>query len=74
MATLQLNVTIADADMPRVLAACKDTFNNPNMVEAEVSEVLRQHGIGLIQGMIHNYERKVAIAEAEALDPQITVT
>lgn len=73
MAILDLSVTISDADLPRLLTAARAVFGNPNMTEEEIVEQLRQHGIGLIQQMIRNYERKIAIAAAEALDPQIEV-
>lgn len=73
MSTLDLRVTVSDKDMPRLLAAARAVFGNPEMTEAEIVERIRQHGISLIKTMIANYERKAAIAAAEALDPQIEV-
>ncbi len=73
MAVLDLRVTVSDKDMPRLLAAARAVFGNPALTEPEIVEGIRQHGISLIKTMIANYERKVAIAQAEALDPQIEV-
>lgn len=74
MAILDLRVTVSDTDMPRLLAAARAVFGNDKLSEPEIVEGIRQHGISLIKTMIANYERKVAIAQAEALDPQIEVT
>lgn len=81
MAVINLSVTISDSDMPRLFAAARGAFGpvpdgqggTRDMSEAEVIEGIRQHGIGLIQQLVRNYERKVALAAAEALDPQIVV-
>lgn len=73
MATLNLSVTIADADMPRLLAAARGVFGE-NATEAEITEAIRQHGIQLMKQMVRNHERKAAITAAEALDPQIEVS
>lgn len=72
MAILDLGVMIADEDMPRLLAAARAVFGE-DKTEAEIVEGIRQHGIGLIRQLVRNYERKVAISQAEALDPQIEV-
>lgn len=74
MATLDLRVTVADADMPRLIEAARAVFGNDKLSEAEIVEGIRQHGISLIKTMIANYEKRVAIAQAEALDPQIEVS
>lgn len=73
MAVLDLRVTVADADMPRVLAAARAVFNNPAMTEAEMTELLRQYGIQQMRSMVGAYEKRLAVAAAEALDPQIEV-
>lgn len=72
MAILDLGVMVSDEDMPRLLAAARAVFGQ-DKTEAEIVESIRQHGISLIQQMVRNYERKIAIAQAEALDPQIEV-
>lgn len=72
MATLNLSVTVLDEDMPRLLAAARGVFG-AEASEAEIVEAIRQHGIGLIRQLVRNHERKIAISEAEALDPQIEV-
>lgn len=73
MAVLDLRVTVSNADMPRLLAAARAVFGE-NATEAEIVEAIRQHGIQLIGQMVRNHERKLAIAAAEALDPQIEVS
>ena len=73
MAVLDLSVTIKDADLPRLLDAAREAFNNPAMTQLEMTEVLRQYGINQMRQLVKNYERKAAIAQAEALDPQIEV-
>lgn len=72
MAVLDLRVTVSDKDMPRLLAAARAVFG-PDATEAEIVEAIRQHGIQLMTQMVRNYERRIAIAAAEALDPQIEV-
>lgn len=74
MAVLDLSITISDADLPRLMAAARAVFNNPDMTQAEMTEYLRQYGIQQMQQMVKNYERKVAMMQAEALDPQIEVS
>ena len=73
MATLNLSVNVSDADMPRLLAAARSVFGEA-AAEAEIVEAIRQHGIQLMRQMVRNHERKIAIAQAEALDPQIEVS
>lgn len=73
MAVLDLSITIADADLPRLITAARAVFGKPDMTQSEMTEYLRQYGINQMQQMVKNYERKVAIAQAEALDPQIEV-
>ena len=65
MATLNLSVTIADQDLPRLLEACRDVFGNPELTEAQMTEMLRQYGITQMTQLVHNYERKLAIKAAE---------
>lgn len=65
MATLNLSVTIADQDLPRLIAACRDVFGNPELTEAQIVEMLRQYGITQMTQLVHNYERRVAIKSAE---------
>lgn len=74
MAILDLRVNVTDSDMPRLMSAARAVFNNPAMTEAEVTEAIRQHGISLIKTMIANYEKRLAVAAAEALDPQVEVS
>lgn len=73
MITLDLSVTISEQNMGRLVAAARHVFGNEAMTEAEVTEAVRQHGIGLIKQMIKQYERGVAVAWAEGLDPDIEV-
>lgn len=65
MAVLNLSVTIDDADLPRLLAAAREVFGNPDLTEAQVTEMLRQYGINQMQQLVKNYERRAAIVAAE---------
>lgn len=65
MATLDLSVTISDADLPRLLAASRAVFGNQDLTVEQMTEMLRQYGIGQMHEMVRNYERKVAVAVAE---------
>lgn len=65
MAVLDLSVTIDDADLPRLIAAARDVFFDPNLTEAQITEMLRQYGIQQMQQLVKNYERRTAISAAE---------
>lgn len=65
MAVLNLSVTIADEDMPRLLAACREAFGNPELTEPQMTEMLRQYGMNQMSQLVHNYERKQAVSAAE---------
>jgi hypothetical protein len=73
MAVMNLSVTIADADLPRLLAAARSVFGD-QLGEPQVIEALRQHGIQQMRQLVHDYERRIAISQAEALVPQIEVS
>lgn len=77
MAVLDLSVTVADADYPRLIQAAKAAMIDrlpPNPTDAMVIEGIRQHGIQLMRSMVRNYEKGLAVAAAEALEPTIEVT
>lgn len=65
MAVLNLSVTIADEDIPRLVAAARDVFGNEALELPEITEMLRQYGISQMTQLVHNYERRVAIKSAE---------
>lgn len=65
MAVLDLRVTIADDDVPRLIAAARDVFGNPELELPQITEMLRQYGISQMTQLVHNYERKTAIVAAE---------
>lgn len=73
MAVLNLSVTIDDADLPRLLAAAREAFGNPELNEAQVTEMLRQYGINQMQQLVKNHERRIAIAAAESAAYDLTV-
>ena len=81
MAVLDLSVTVSDTDYPRLMAAAQGALGKVpdgeggqrDLTDAEVIEGIRQHGIGLMKQMVRDYERRIAIMQAEALDPQIEV-
>lgn len=74
MATLNLNVTIADEDVDRLVAAARDVFGNAELTLPEITEMLRQYGISQMTQLVHNYERRMAIAAAENASYTITVS
>lgn len=73
MPALNLSITIAEEDMPRVIAAARGVFGDDKTAD-DIVEAIRQHGIGLIRELVRNHERRLAIAAAEALDPQVQVS
>jgi hypothetical protein len=74
MAVLSLDITIDDDDLPRLLAACRVVFGNPTMTEAQMSETIREYGMGQLQEIVHNYERKLAVEAAEGATYSIAVS
>lgn len=73
MAHIDLGITIADPDYDRLMVAAKATFGL-DKTDDEIIESIRQAGISLIRELVSNYERRVAIAAAEALRPTIEVS
>jgi len=73
MAQINLTVVISDSDYQRLLTAARWVFGT-DKTEAEIVEAIRQHGIQLMRELVRNYERKIALAAAEALNPQIEVS
>lgn len=65
MAVLNMSITIDDADLPRLMAACRDVFGNPDLTQEAVTEMLRQYGVQQMQQLVKNYERRLAVAAAE---------
>lgn len=74
MAVLDLSVNIADADKARLFVAARAAFGDPNLTDAEVVEHLRQYGIDMMRQVVRNYEKGLAVAQAEALEPTIEVS
>lgn len=74
MAVVNLSITVADADVNRVLNAALATWNIPSATPAEAQERLRQEVIGIVRRIVYETERRVAKDAAEALDPQVNVT
>lgn len=74
MAVVNLSITVADADVSRVLDAARATWNIPAATPAEAQERLRQEVIGMIRRMVSETERRVALDAANALDPQVTIS
>lgn len=73
MTKLDLSVEIADADVARLMTAARAVFGD-SKTDAEIIEHLRQHGIGLMRQLVRDYERRVAIAQAESLEPTIEIS
>jgi hypothetical protein len=86
VATIPLSITVPDAQMARVQAACRASFGQvpdgtadpvtglPNLrdlTNQEIIERLRQSVITQIKTMVSNTERAAARAAAEALQPNV---
>lgn len=75
MATIPLTITVPDAQMSRVQAACRATFGQVDngagglrdMTNAEIIERLRQDVISMIKGMVFTREAEAKRAEAAAI-------
>jgi hypothetical protein len=82
MAIINLAITVPDAQMARVQAACRATFGQVDdglgglrdLTNAEIIERLRQGVIGQIKTMVARTERSAAIAAAEVLAPVVDAT
>lgn len=66
MTVLDLSVTIDDADYPRLITAAREVFSDPNLTEAQVTELMRQYAIQQMKQLVKNYEHRMAIAAAES--------
>jgi hypothetical protein len=66
MAILNLSVTVPDAQLPRVQAAARAAFEDPNMTNNQMIERIRQETISMIKGMVQRYEKGLLVAAAEA--------
>lgn len=74
MATINLSITVPDAQLPRVQTAARATFGRVDdgagglrdMTNAEIVERLRQEVISMIKQLAQRSERKAAVLAAEA--------
>ena len=82
MATINLSVTIPDAQLPRVQAAARGMFGQVDdgngglrdMTNNEVVARLKLETILMIKSIVHRYERSVLVAAAEAPIADIDAT
>lgn len=75
--TLDLRVTVSDADYPRLIAAARNTFKDEipqGASDDAIIELLRQYGIQQMRSIVYTYERMLAMKSAEALNPSIEVS
>lgn len=74
MATLNMNINIPDAQMPRIQAAARATYGQVpdglggmrEMTNPELTERMRQDFILTLKGMVQRYERQLLVQQAEA--------
>jgi hypothetical protein len=79
MAVVNLSITIPDAQMARVQAACRAAFGQVDdgaggfrdLTNAEIVERLRQGVITQIKTMVSRSEREAARIAAEAMQPTV---
>lgn len=82
MAVLNLSVTLADEDVPRLMNAARSVFPMPidetgkerQLTDEEVIEYLRQHGISLMRKLVRDFEREQARKAAETLEPVLSIS
>lgn len=72
MAIINLSVSVNDSDLPRLFTALRATWG-ADLTEEQLTEGLRQHGITLMKTTIKTYEKKLAQATADALDPAVDI-
>jgi len=63
MAVLNLSITIPDVQLPRIQEAARNAWGP--MTNAEIVERLRQETIQTLKGLVHRYERNLAVSTAE---------
>lgn len=82
MATINLSVTVPDAQLPRVQTAARLTFGQVpdgsggfrDMTNTEIVERIRQEVILMLKQLVFRSERQVAIAAAEQPPADLSAT
>jgi molybdopterin-biosynthesis enzyme MoeA-like protein len=74
MATLNFNMTIADADVPASAAAIKTYLGNPSMTDAQAIEGLRQEFISRFKDIVSSTRKAAAVVAADAANYTPNVT
>lgn len=63
MAVINLSITIADPEVPRIITACKAVWG-PQMTDVEIVERLRQQVITTVKAVVFDHERNTAVNTA----------
>lgn len=74
MATLNMSITIPDAQLSRVQVALKDYFGDANMTNAAAVEALRQEVIARIKELVRRKEIAAAHVAADNADYSVGAT
>lgn len=82
MATINLSVTVPDAQLPRVQTAIRATYGQVDdgagglrdMTNAEIVERIRKEVIAMVKGMVLRHERRVLEQQAESPIVEVDAT
>lgn len=74
MAQLSFSVTIPDDQVPRLVAALRYTFGQPNATTPQLVELVRGEVREKLVGIVKNYERIQARLAAEVIPDPVDVT
>ena len=74
MATLSFSITVADADVARVIPALRYAFGAPNATISDLVELVRKEARDRIVGIVRTYEENQALTAAAIPPAPINAT